>query len=315
MLHSFARFGRTLTASCTAVLLSVVIAGCAAPEKQEELPRTHLWKIEKQGEPTSWVLGTAHVADPRISVISPATDEALTQAKNVATETRLDMAAFIELAQSMTLPADQNLSDKIDADYYGRLVAAMNKRGYPAEAVVRMKPWAVMMLMSTPPAAPQTIPLDMMVAKHALESGKPYDGLEDTAEQIKVFDGMPEDKQILALKNVIDLEPQLAEQTEKLVSAYAQADYATLLALARVEEDPSWSKMSKEDQAWFKNWFERVMIADRNALMAERIAKVLPKGSGFFAIGALHLHGEEGVLKRLRDAGYTVSPVVEAPAK
>ena len=54
------------------------------------------------------------------------------------------------------------------------------------------------------------------------------------------------------------------------------------------------------------------LFTDRNERMAERIAKKLkaePGKSFFFAVGAGHLPGDDGIVERLRKAGYKVKRV------
>ena len=54
--------------------------------------------------------------------------------------------------------------------------------------------------------------------------------------------------------------------------------------------------------------FQEALIDKRNDTMTERALPVLEKGPTFIAVGALHLPGETGLVKQLRDAGYTVTP-------
>ena len=54
--------------------------------------------------------------------------------------------------------------------------------------------------------------------------------------------------------------------------------------------------------------FEERMITARNAGMADNARPFIDAGGAFIAVGALHLPGEQGLVERLRRAGYTVTP-------
>ena len=43
--------------------------------------------------------------------------------------------------------------------------------------------------------------------------------------------------------------------------------------------------------------------------MVERAEPLLARGGAFIAVGALHLSGKEGLVERLRAAGYRVTKV------
>jgi uncharacterized protein YbaP (TraB family) len=52
-----------------------------------------------------------------------------------------------------------------------------------------------------------------------------------------------------------------------------------------------------------------ILIDRRNALMAERIIERMDEGKLFVAVGAAHLPGEQGIVRRLRAAGYRLTPL------
>ena len=51
------------------------------------------------------------------------------------------------------------------------------------------------------------------------------------------------------------------------------------------------------------------LLTRRNERMVQRMQPRLKEGNAFIAVGALHLPGEEGLLKKLADRGYTITTV------
>ena len=55
--------------------------------------------------------------------------------------------------------------------------------------------------------------------------------------------------------------------------------------------------------------FMDLMLYDRNRNWVETIKVQSAKEASFYAVGAGHLGGEEGVIALLRKAGFTVKPI------
>jgi uncharacterized protein YbaP (TraB family) len=55
--------------------------------------------------------------------------------------------------------------------------------------------------------------------------------------------------------------------------------------------------------------FSRRLLTERNVRMAARMQARLKEGGAFVAVGALHLHGENGVLAELERRGWRVTRV------
>jgi uncharacterized protein len=55
--------------------------------------------------------------------------------------------------------------------------------------------------------------------------------------------------------------------------------------------------------------YRKLMIYDRNIIMANRMVGLSEENSCFFAIGAAHLPGQKGVMALLKRQGYKIVPV------
>ena len=76
---------------------------------------------------------------------------------------------------------------------------------------------------------------------------------------------------------------------------YREKDIVMLDSLSKLSDKPKKHK---------------IMIIDRNYIMAKSIDSLVRQGSLFSAVGAAHLSGKEGVLQLLINKGYKVSPVM-----
>ncbi len=88
-----------------------------------------------------------------------------------------------------------------------------------------------------------------------------------------------------------------------MLRLYRESRPAEILAIADVAGGLSEAERAAQDE------FLRVLLLDRNAVMAERAAPLLASGGAFIAVGALHLPGKDGLVERFRAEGYTVTKV------
>ena len=109
------------------------------------------WSIQKDGEPVGYLLGTIHSEDP--SVLDFSEDFLLRLNGNniFAMELVPDLPTLARLAEYMHYPQGQTLESVIGVERFNHLVSALSAYRIPAEFINRMKPWAAMMTLSTPP--------------------------------------------------------------------------------------------------------------------------------------------------------------------
>jgi uncharacterized protein YbaP (TraB family) len=129
-------------------------------------------------------------------------------------------------------------------------------------------------------------------------------GLELPDEQVAALDAVPRDSQLALLAWAVATRDARARELEATTQAWLAGDLARLRALAL--HPPS---ARPADRAHFAALYRR-LIPDRNATMAHRLHLPLARGRVFVAVGALHLHGRDGLLALIQRQGYRVTRVL-----
>lgn len=289
-----------------ALLLLLLLPGTAAAEAIERFQQGLLWRVEGSGAGASYIFGTIHSADPAVTALPEPVAEALATARSVTVEMASDAAVERRLAAAMLLPGDRRLGDILKPELHAAAIAAARRYGLPAAAAERLKPWALMAILSVPESERRRIDsglpaLDGLLQRTAEAAGKPVYGLETAAEQIAVFDGMALEHQIAFLAEAVAQQEAVEATFEALRRHYLARDLGAILGMIERLQAGS-------DPALRRLWQERLIDA-RNRRMAERLRPRLGEGDAFIAMGALHLPGEKGVLNLLAQAGYRLTRV------
>jgi hypothetical protein len=281
------------------VLLATLAAAAVPAPAAERFERGLLWRVEAGGATASHVFGTIHLADPRVTALPPVVAREFERARSVVLEARLDGAGFQLLAGSMLYTDGRDLAGVAGEDLFRKTVAVAGGAGLPEPALRLLKPWAVAVLLSVPAQNPAEV-LDFVLARLAMEQGKPLHELESLEEQVSVFEGMSEAQQIVMLREAVDNHENMPRLIGRVIEAYLARDLA---GIWRIREDSSGK--SREARR-FNEAFMRRLLHDRNVRMAERAEPRLREGGAFIAVGVLHLYGSGGVLALLERRGYRV---------
>ncbi len=266
-----------------------------------EFDRGLLWKIEKPGLEPSYLFGTMHSEDPAVVRLPPPVRQAFDQAQALTLEVVLDPTSLLAMTSAFMLADGASLREQVGERLYGDAVKALSAYGMPEAMVARMKPWAVAVTLMTPP--PQGgVMLDLSLYQQAAAAGKPVDGLETPLEQLSVFEDLPARDQRVMLANALAHLDGIERELAQLKAAYLARDLAKLVELS----DASLATLGTTDADTARR-FNQKLIIERNRRMAERLPSRLRPGRRFIAVGALHLPGEQGLLKLLRQRGYRVT--------
>ncbi len=257
------------------------------------------WRIESSDRPSSYLLGTIHSADPRVATPQPFVLRAFENAAVLVMEMDLKADSFLSLGAAMMFTDGRDLERLLGPDDFRRVAAAVAQHGLPEQILRRMKPWAVLALISQPKTQHGAF-LDMVLYQKAQAAGKPVVGLESAEEQVAVFDRMPMDDQLTMLRTASAQADQIAAMQNRMIETYMTGDLVAIAALA--------DELAREDASGLNRRFIKRLNDERNDRMLARMVPHIDQGGAFIAVGALHLTGERGLLRQLRRRGYRLSP-------
>ena len=263
--------------------------------------RTWLWKVEGEGQPASYLFGTIHIDDQRVMDFSKELRDAFHEAQTFA------MEAVPQNDMRHALMPSGSLADKLTAAELDQVRSLAEEHSLDTDTALRMKPWLLASIFSLPqPRSPFT--LDVVLYGKAFNDRKRIIGLETPEAHFDILDDVPESDQLILLRSTLVKTPeQKGEEYAKIVDAYLNKDFPTLMAEDQVSMDGLAPEAGKR--------LMYLLLQKRNVGMTERIRQEMKKGSVFVAVGASHLPGEQGIIALLRKAGYRVTGIHETPLR
>jgi uncharacterized protein len=271
-----------------------------------------LWKVESAGSAPSYLFGTMHMTDPRVTKLTPQAQQAFDGSGTLVIETTeiLDqakmMASIMKEPDLMMFTDGTTLMSLLSPEDQKAMEAGLAARGISLASVAKMKPWMLSALVALPvcemarKAAGAPV-LDVKLAEDAKAAGKRLEGLETIADQLHAMASLPMEFHLKGLIDTLKLGDRMDDVVETMISLYAQGDTGTFWPLFRAVLPGD-----DEDKAGYEA-FEQAMVVERNKTMIKSAQPILDQGNAFIAVGALHLPGPDGLIELLRKAGYTVT--------
>lgn len=275
-----------------AIVLALVLLPTVAPAQV-------FWSVTDDNGRQNWLLGTMHSEDPRLLEWPEPLVDALGSAERIALELVPDSRMLDRLQQAMV--SKQPLDEVLGNELHGKVVAILTDQyGLTRTAVNRLEPWAVALTLATPP--PETgMYMDLMISYRAQGAGLDVVPLETVDEQIDFLAGLPLEDQLSLIRESVNDHAAHEAVFEQLVAAYLEGDLERLDRLAE-------EQMAGLDGRIVR-YFSEQGLAARNRRMLERAEPWLEAGGLIIAVGALHLHGEDGLVELLRERGWRVEAV------
>jgi uncharacterized protein YbaP (TraB family) len=254
-----------------------------------------LWRVDGTDVPPSYVFGTAHSKDPRVTRLAKPIAAAFENAKNLAIEIVHTPEVDSAVERTTKIPGG-NVERLVGPERFKQITAAGARYGSQPEALRQFKPWALYLLFSLPPAEVRDSnpALDFVLQESAEERGIQVFSLESIQEQLAIFDDLDPDRQIALLDAALAENWRIDCWWQTLKDVYLARELGVYTLFT--EQMPA-----IEDDVY--------RVDERNLRMVERMTDQLAEGGVFVAVGALHLPGERGILNLLAGRGYRISRV------
>jgi uncharacterized protein len=270
------------------------------PKGEVVIENALLWQVSGKGlSSPSYVYGTIHIICKEDFQFSGTLKEKFREAKNIYLELDMDDPNMMMKMASLSMMKGQSLKDLMSpADYTYLSAYVKDSLGMPMMLFNKMKPITLMSLLYTkalPCSASESYEQTMVAM--AKQQKKDIKGLEKIEDQMAVFDKIPDSVEAKMILDMIRQMPEQKKQFAQMVDAYKKEDLRSLSNA--MSESPEWKG------------FEDIMLSNRNKNWIPVMETAMKESTTLFAVGAGHLYGKEGVINLLRQAGYTVTPVVQ----
>ena len=146
-----------------------------------------------------------------------------------------------------------------------------------------------------------TTPFDSFFQLQAKHNNEPVGGLETMRFQTDVlYRGYPMARQAQLLECFVDNYDFQVQMLEKVTAAFKAQDLNALKKASDEKIGNQCDNTPEEDAA---------LVGNRNRAWAAKLPAIMRSAPTFFAVGSLHLPGNDGLLQLLRNQGYTVEGV------
>ena len=276
--------------------------------KQGYVPwQNHLgWAISGNGlKHSSYIFGTMHIIPIEDYFLPEGVEAAFDASDKVVFEIDMremsDMGAMMDLVMGAFMKDGKTLKDLMTEKDYKEVSAHFEKMGLPMMMMERIKPMFLSMF-----ASPAFNPSDLQNGEwvsyetkffeRATASEKQIGGVETLAYQMGLFDSIPYKAQADMLLEAIRSSSTETDLLRETLALYKEQDIEQMVSL-----------MAKDESGMMG--FEDILLNGRNQNWIPEMEKEMRAQKTFFAVGAGHLGGPEGVLYLLRLKGYQIKPL------
>jgi uncharacterized protein YbaP (TraB family) len=273
-----------------------------ALERQDS--KGFFWKVEKDGSEL-YLLGSIHHGNDEMHPMRPELNAAYANSEHLVVEINItapmseQRAADIE-NKYMWYNDNTTLADHIDAETYTQLKSLFEESGALPAEWDSLKAWVTYMkllnLNSAQDGYGGALGIDMYFLQKAFASGKSILELESVELQYEMLNNFSDELMSSLIKELIDSFHQPDSSIESIANIWLNGDEAALVEVVEA------MKAIPE--------YYQAILKDRNVAMLEKIEGYLEdksKETYFVVVGAAHMVGEDGIVTRLKEKGYTVT--------
>lgn len=293
-------------------------------EQQGEVSTPLFWKVSGNGyDGEFYLLGSIHVGDADTNNYPKQILDAFEKCAALAVESDIvaleeDTDSLMNALMPFVYSDGTTIKDRIDKELYDDAVALMTKLGIYNFAMDYYKPafWDSMissMLAEMSENYKSENGVDRWFLNKAKNEGKEIIEIEDYKKTYADEAALSDKTQELILESDIygfetdDYAKEYEESIKELFDAWKKGDLKKTEELLLEENDVSGYT---EEEIKCAEEYNKFILTDRNAGMVEKALDFLKNGkSVFYVVGEAHMLGDDGLVNKLTEAGYTVELV------
>lgn len=290
---------KNLIRTSLSVIAAVLIAnGSVAQNSKKEVvsknEKSLLWEISGKGiEKPSYLYGTVHIICGDDFLMKERVTKAFEKTSKLALEINMDDAqemSYMQKAAMGTTPLSKKLTPKESKELNEILEKTA---GMKLNQVDNYTMATIMSLITVKSFGCTNMKFyEMEFVAKAKAANKAIVGLEKVKAQLDFLNNAYTDQEMIAMLKELNI-----EETKKMIQYYIQEDISNLY-------------LNVTDKKVMNEKTKSFMLDQRNNNWVATMPEMMKKESVFFAVGAGHLGGKEGVINLLRKAGYTVKPIL-----
>jgi uncharacterized protein YbaP (TraB family) len=295
---------RYLRRGLAALGIAALASGAALADEASARARPAMWQVSDR-DTTVYLFGTIHLLPKDYAWRTPAFEKAVSRSQSLVVETIVDSNNPQALAGEMARLGIRNglppIASRVPPAKRAMLEAAIAKSGVPRAAFDRMETWAAAFVLLGMQFKDLGLSgeagVETVLRKAFTQAGKPVGQLETNAEQLGLFDTLPESAQLALLEGAIEAPGEMRGEFQNMLAAWARGDVRQIGAT--FNEDLSGSPELRE-----------ALLRRRNVNWTQWIhRRMASPGSVLVAVGAGHLAGDDSVINLLQRQGYKVKRI------
>lgn len=279
-----------------------------------------LWQASKGGQVMTLV-GTYHFGDPRHDAMLARLEPLVADAAAVLVEAgpREERKLTEALAKDPTLMVDPDgptLPERLDDRDWALLSGAMAERGTPAVVTSKLRPWYVAMMLGVSPCMMRQAAqggvhgLDRRLVARAEDLEIPVRALEPWDTVFTLFNHLTPQQEIEMIRAALPAAAHADDYAVTLTDAYFAGDVWAIWEFGRFDAYRNSGLSRGQVDAQMRLAKEQLMDGRNRAWigpLTQAAQDAAAQGKGIVAgFGALHLPGEEGVLRLLEQDGWVI---------
>jgi len=259
-----------------------------------------LWEVKsKDGKTTSYLYGTMHLMDADLFYFPKKLEKLLLKSDvlcmEIANVNDPDISPDALFLKNETL-TDYFSDEQMDSIYrWAEKSLLMNKEQFNTN-FSKAKPFLLLQFLLQSSLPENAKSYEKEFENLAKNNKKTIEGLESVTEQLELFTSLSKKEQAEMVMSSLREEEEAKSSFQEMQKIYLTQNIDDLYTFMKKESDSPINS-------------SRAFLEDRNQKWIPQMEKMMDSKSVFFAVGAAHLAGPEGVIELLIKKGYTLTPI------